>query len=83
MGMTNQRQTVGAKNATHSRRLTGEAIMRIHCQRSGRVVGYLYQWNNGDLQPAWLNGALTDVRYEPVVEAAWYGFPSVRGNGAV
>ena len=70
MGMTNQHQSVGAKNATHSQRLTGEAIMRICCKRSGTVVGYLYQWNNGDLQPAWLNEALTDVRYEPVVDAA-------------
>ncbi len=70
MGMTNQQRRVGAKNSAHSQRLTGEAIMRIRCKRSERVVGYLYQWNNGDLQPAWLNEAMTDVRYEPMVDAA-------------
>ena len=51
-------------------RLTGEPIMRILCKTSENLVGYLYQWNNGDVQPAWLNDAMPDVRYEPMVEAA-------------
>ena len=51
-------------------RLTAEPIMRILCKKTDTLVGYLYQWNNGDLQPAWLNDALPDVRYEPMVEAA-------------
>lgn len=51
-------------------RLTGKPIMRIICKKTGRVVGYLYQWNNGDLQPAWLNEAMAEVRYEPMVNAA-------------
>lgn len=51
-------------------RLTGEPIMRILCKKTDTLVGYLYQWNNGDLQPAWLNDVMPDVRYEPMVEAA-------------
>ncbi|MCJ7874745.1 hypothetical protein [Phaeobacter sp. J2-8] len=46
-------------------RLTGEPIMRILCKTSENLVGYLYQWNNGDVQPAWFDGAIADVRYEP------------------
>jgi hypothetical protein len=44
--------------------------MRILCQKTNTLVGYLYQWNNGDVQPAWLNEAMAHVRYEPMVEAA-------------
>lgn len=51
-------------------RLTGEPIMRILCNKTDILVGYLYQWNNGDLQPAWLDAALANVRYEPLVQAA-------------
>jgi hypothetical protein len=55
---------------TPKTRLTGEPIMRILCKKTDALVGYLYQWNNGDVQPAWLNDAMADVRYEPMVEAA-------------
>ena len=51
-------------------RLEAEAIMRILCRKTNVIVGYLYQWNNGDLQPAWLDTAMDDVRYEPMIEAA-------------
>ncbi|MAU43751.1 hypothetical protein HKX23_16820 [Sulfitobacter sp. KE29] len=50
-------------------RLTGEPIMRILCKTSENLVGYLYQWNNGDVQPAWFDRAFADVRYEPFVQA--------------
>lgn len=46
-------------------RLTGEPIMRILCKKTGSLTGYLYQWDNGDLQPAWFDDAMTDIRYEP------------------
>lgn len=42
-------------------RLTGEPIMRILCKTSENLVGYLYQWNNGDVQPAWFDGAMDRV----------------------
>lgn len=51
-------------------RLTGEPIMRILCKKTDTLVGYLYQWNNGDLQPAWLDTAKAEVRYEPISAAA-------------
>ena len=51
------------------RRLTGEPIMRILRKTSENLVGYLYQWNNGDVQPAWFDRAFADVRYEPFVQA--------------
>lgn len=50
-------------------RLTGEPIMRILCKTSENLVGYLYQWNNGDVQPAWFDSAMADVRYEPFIQA--------------
>lgn len=63
----NTRQRAAGSNMT---RLIGEPIMRILCKKTDALVGYLYQWNNGDLQPAWLNNAMAEVRYEPMVEAA-------------
>ena len=63
----NTRQRAVGSNMT---RLTGEPIMRILCKKTDALVGYRYQWNNGDLQPAWLNNAMAEVRYEPIVAAA-------------
>ncbi len=61
---------VSQKSVDSGPRLTGEPVMRILCETSGGVVGYLYRWNNGDVQPAWLNGARSDVRYAPMCDAA-------------
>lgn len=58
---------VGINSTT---RLTGEPIMRILCKKTDTLLGYLYQWNNGDLQPAWLDTARAEVRYEPISAAA-------------
>jgi hypothetical protein len=44
-------------------------LLRILCKTSENLVGYLYQWNNGDVQPAWFDGAMADVRYEPFIPA--------------
>lgn len=55
---------------TPTTRLTGEPIMRILCKKTDALVGHLYQWNNGDVQPAWVNEAVVEVRYEPMVQAA-------------
>lgn len=51
-------------------RLTGTPIMRILCKFSGELVGYLYEWDNGDLQPAWFDGEVQGVVYEPNEQAA-------------
>lgn len=63
----NAQQRAGESTMT---RLTGEPIMRILCKKTDTLVGYLYQWNNGDLQPAWLDAAKAEVRYEPISVAA-------------
>ncbi len=47
-------------------RLTGEPIMRILCNKTEKLVGYLYQWDNGDQQSAWFDEAVAEVRYEPM-----------------
>ena len=51
-------------------RLTGEPILRILCKSKHQLVGYPNHWDNGDLQPAWLGGAMTDVSYEAIQRAA-------------
>jgi len=71
LAQTKKQRAMAVKlNMTPKTRLTGEPIMRILCKNTGSLVGYLYQWNNGDLQPAWLNNAMAEVRYEPIFEAA-------------
>ena len=67
---TKQRELVAGKMVIATALLTGEPIMRIFCKKTGRLVGFLYQWNNGDLQPAWLDVAMAEVRYEPISDAA-------------
>ena len=47
-------------------RLFGWPVARIIATANGELVGYLYEWDNGDRQPAWLAGAVADVRYEPL-----------------
>jgi hypothetical protein len=47
-------------------RLTGKAIMRIVSKTSGKLVGHLYEWDNGDLQTWWLDGEVQGVLYEPM-----------------
>ncbi|BBU59580.1 hypothetical protein KU6B_58450 (plasmid) [Mameliella alba] len=47
-------------------RLTGKAIMRIVSKTSGKLVGHLYEWDNGELQPWWLDGEVQGVLYEPM-----------------
>ena len=43
-------------------RLTGTPIMRIFSKASGELVG--------DLQPAWFDGEVQGVQYEPIEAAA-------------
>ena len=51
---------------SHAPRLTGTPIMQILSNATGDLVGFLYEWDNGDLQPAWFNVAVKGVRYEPM-----------------
>lgn len=62
-------------------RLTGEPVMRILCKKSESLVGYLYQWDNGDVQPAWFHNAMADVRYEPMDQDAERSLVNLRDLG--
>lgn len=55
---------------TQRTRLTGKPILRILCKETGALVGYLYLWNNGELQPAWLDTPVAEVRYGSMADAA-------------
>jgi hypothetical protein len=55
---------------TSNQRLTGEPILRILCKNTGVVVGFLYLWDNGDLQAAWIEDVQNEVRYEFIERAA-------------
>lgn len=55
---------------TKALRLTAHPVSRILCARSQETVGYLYEWNNGDRQPAWVGKPVRDVAYEPLGRAA-------------
>lgn len=55
---------------SQSPRLTGTPIMRIYARTSGELVGYLYEWNNGDREPAWFGEEVHGVIYEPMGAAA-------------
>lgn len=67
---TNQQEVVAERMVTPTARLTGQPVKRILCTKTDRLVGFLYRWNNGDLQPAWLDDAKAEVRYEPMIDAA-------------
>lgn len=68
---------------TKALRLTAHPVSRILCVKSQETVGYLYEWNNGDRQPAWIGKRIREVRYEPLaaVESANVQAEEVRCPG--
>jgi len=46
------------------KRLHARAIKRIYDRRSRQLVGWLYEWNTGELVPRWKANAHTDVIYD-------------------
>lgn len=61
----------------HGPRLTGTPIKQILCKTSGKLVGFLYEWNNGDILPTWRNGPVDEVRYVPLEEEGETGCKDV------
>lgn len=45
-------------------RLEATAIKRILDARTREVVGWLYEWNTGEILPYWKDGRREDVIYE-------------------
>tara|TARA_R100000306_G_C4364129_1_gene136761 strand:- start:1195 stop:1407 length:213 start_codon:yes stop_codon:yes gene_type:complete len=44
-------------------RLHAHAVKRIYNRQTGEHVGWLYEWNNGDLVPRWSAAPHSDVFY--------------------
>jgi len=44
--------------------------MRILSESTGKLVGFLYEWDNGDRESAWIDRKVRSVSYEPMGEAA-------------
>lgn len=51
---------------TNEPRLMARPVSRIRCSKTQRIVGYLYEWNNGDQQPAWTGRPMRNVTYDPI-----------------
>ena len=45
-------------------RLHARAVKRIYDRQSGAHVGWLYEWNNGDVVPRWSAAPHSDVVYD-------------------
>lgn len=46
------------------KRLHAKAIKRILDRQSGELVGWLYEWNTGEVVPRWKAGAQSNVIYD-------------------
>lgn len=49
-------------------RLCARPVARLICAETEMTVGYTYEWNNGDRQPAWLGPRVKNVRSVPIEE---------------
>ncbi|MEO1564246.1 MAG: hypothetical protein AAFR98_12485 [Pseudomonadota bacterium] len=46
------------------KRMQARAVKRIFDKNSGELVGWLYEWNTGEVVPRWQGEAIKDVYYE-------------------
>lgn len=49
-------------------RLCARPVARLICTETELTVGYMYEWNNGDRQPAWFGPRVKNVRSAPMAE---------------
>lgn len=49
-------------------RLCARPVARLICAETNETVGYMYEWNNGDRQPAWFGPRVKNVRSVPMAE---------------
>ena len=49
-------------------RLCARPVARLICTETEMTVGYMYEWNNGDRQPAWFGPPVKNVRSVPMAE---------------
>lgn len=46
------------------KRTQARAVKRIFDKNSGELVGWLYEWNTGEVVPRWQGEAIKDVYYK-------------------
>lgn len=51
--------------ASSTPKLIAKPVLRILSRATGEVVGYVYQWNNGERQAMWTAGRVRAVEYAP------------------
>lgn len=49
-------------------RLCARPVARLICAETEMTVGYMYEWNNRDRQPAWFGPRVKNVRSLPMAE---------------
>lgn len=49
-------------------RLCARPVARLICAETEMTVGYMYEWNNGDRQPAWYGPRVKNMRSIPMAE---------------
>ncbi|MEL7128777.1 MAG: hypothetical protein AAFU69_12905 [Pseudomonadota bacterium] len=57
------RPKVSHNTSAKPARLHARAVKRILDRKSGTLVGWLYEWNTGELVPRWKGVARADVIY--------------------
>jgi hypothetical protein len=57
-------------------RLFAHPAARILCTKTGATVGFLYQWNTGEQQAAWIDRKVRNVEYEPMHKPTCEPIPS-------
>ena len=57
------RPKVSRNTSAKPARLHARAVKRILDRQSGTLVGWLYEWNTGELVPRWKAEAKSDVIY--------------------
>lgn len=53
-----------AASAIEGKRIHARAVCRIFDKKSGDLVGWLYEWNTGELVPRWKAQEFKDVFYD-------------------
>lgn len=48
------------------KKLEGVIVSRLRARSTGKLVGWNYQWNTGDIDPLWLDGPVKDFDVEPI-----------------
>lgn len=63
-GKRNRKSKSAPSPKTGNKRTQAQAVKRIFDKSSGELVGWLYEWNTGEMVPRWQGEARKDVYYE-------------------